>query len=197
MFDDDPDRNVGFLLHDVSRLLRKRFDRRARALGLTRAQWRVLAHLAPRQGINQSALADILEVENITMARHIDRLEETGWLERRSDPGDRRAWQLFLTEKSRPILDQMETLATKTQEEAMAGLSERDRRKIATWQSDLWRLIEGIERNLKAIRRRGEDGQMFDPSLIPEHQRQDRAAVFDRVAALASQTAAWLRGERQ
>ena len=96
MFDEDPDKNVGFLLHDVSRLLRKRFDRRARALGLTRAQWRVLAHLAPRQGINQSALADILEVENITLGRHIDRLEDTDWVERQSDPDDRRAWCLFL-----------------------------------------------------------------------------------------------------
>ena len=83
MFDQDPDRNVGFLLHDVSRLLRKRFDRRARALGLTRAQWRVLVHLAPRQGINQTALADILELDNVTLGRHVDRLEQTGWLERR------------------------------------------------------------------------------------------------------------------
>jgi DNA-binding MarR family transcriptional regulator len=127
MFDEDPDLNVGFLLHDVSRLLRKRFDRRARALGLTRAQWRVLAHLAPRQGINQSALADILEVESITLGRHIDRLEDTGWVERQSDPDDRRAWCLFLTDKSRPILEHMEVLAVETQEEAMTGLSEAER----------------------------------------------------------------------
>lgn len=129
MFNEDLDRNVGFLLHDVSRLLRKRFDRRARALGLTRAQWRVLAHLAPRQGINQSALSEILEVESITLGRHIDRLQETGWVERRRDPEDRRAWRLYLTEKSRPILDHMEVLAVQTQEEAMTELSsaERDR----------------------------------------------------------------------
>ena len=57
MFDQDPDRNVGFLLHDVSRRLRMRFDRRAQDMGLTRAQWRVLVHLAPRQGLNQAALA--------------------------------------------------------------------------------------------------------------------------------------------
>ena len=123
MFDQDPDRNVGFLLHDVSRLLRKRFDRRARALGLTRAQWRVLVHLAPRQGINQSTLADILELDNVTLGCHIDRLEETGWLERRPDPGDRRAWQLYLADKARPVLDQMEALAFKTQAEALTGIS--------------------------------------------------------------------------
>ncbi len=130
MFDDDPDGNVGFLLHDVSRLLRMRFDRRARALGLTRAQWRVLAHLAPRQGINQSSLAEILEVENITLGRHIDRLEDTDWVERRRDPDDRRAWRLFLTDKSRPVLDQMEVLATETQAEAMANLSDLERDRL-------------------------------------------------------------------
>ncbi len=130
MFNDDPDSNVGFLLHDVSRLLRVRFDRRARALGLTRAQWRVLAHLAPRQGINQSSLAEILEVENITLGRHIDRLEHTDWVERRRDPEDRRAWRLFLTDKSRPVLDQMEVLAAETQEEAMADLSAGERGRL-------------------------------------------------------------------
>ncbi len=130
MFDEDPDRNVGFLLHDVSRLLRVRFDRRARALGLTRAQWRVLAHLAPRQGINQTALAEILEVETITLGRHIDRLEDTGWVERRPDPHDRRVWRLFLTVKVRPILDRMEVLALKTQEEAMTELSEGERGRL-------------------------------------------------------------------
>ena len=130
MFDDDPDGNVGFLLHDVSRLLRVRFDRRARALGLTRAQWRVLAHLSPRQGINQSSLAEILEVENITLGSHIDRLEDTDWVERRRDPSDRRAWRLFLTDKSRPVLDRMEVLAAETQEEAMAGLSDGERGRL-------------------------------------------------------------------
>ena len=150
MFNEDPDRNVGFLLHDVSRLLRKRFDKRARALGLTRAQWRVLAHLAPRQGINQSALAEILEVENITLGRHIDRLEETAWVERRPDPDDRRAWRLFLTDKSRPILDRMEVLAAETQEEAMAGLSEHERRRLMA-------LLLSMKRNMVARDAAGSD----------------------------------------
>ena len=143
MFNEDPDRNVGFLLHDVSRLLRKRFDRRARALGLTRAQWRVLAHLAPRQGINQTALAEILEVESITLGRHIDRLEETDWVERRPDPDDRRAWRLYLTDKSRPILDQMEVLAVESQEEMMSGLSPSQR-------DHLMELLLSMKRNMVA-----------------------------------------------
>ena len=131
---EDLNRTLGFLLHDASRLMRKRFDRRARTLGLTRAQWRVLAQLRRREGINQSALADILEIENITMGRHIDRLEDAGWVERRPDPEDRRAWRLYLAEKVQPILDGMRVLSNETREEALAGLSP-DQRDI---------LIEGL-----------------------------------------------------
>ncbi len=120
---EDLNRTLGFLLHDASRLMRKRFDRRARTLGLTRAQWRVLSQLRRREGINQSALADILEIENITMGRHIDRLEDAGWVERRPDPEDRRAWRLYLAEKVQPILDEMRVLSNETREEALAGLS--------------------------------------------------------------------------
>ncbi len=127
---DDIDHSVGFLLNDVSRLLRKRFHERASDLKLTRAQWRVLVHLAPRAGINQSSLAEILEVENITLGRHIDRLEETGLVERRRDPADRRAWRLYVTDKARPLIDRMEALAVVNQEEAMTGLAEADREHL-------------------------------------------------------------------
>ena len=126
----DPEVNVGFLLHDVSRLMRASFDQRAQALGLTRAQWRVLVHLAPRQGINQSALADILELDAVTMGRHVDRLERDGWLERRADPGDRRAWRLFLTEASRPTLERMDRIAADMQAAALDGISPADRARL-------------------------------------------------------------------
>ena len=126
----DPNHYVGFLLHDVSRLMRAWFDARARELGLTRAQWRVLVHLAPRQGLNQRELAEILELDNVTLSRHIDRLERDGWLERRPDPEDRRAWLLYLSEASRPVLDEMETLATETHAAALAGISERERQQL-------------------------------------------------------------------
>ena len=82
----DPERSFGFLLHDIARLLRKRFDQRARALGLSRSQWQVLAHLSRHEGINQSGLAEILEIENITLGRLVDRMGEAGWVERRPDP---------------------------------------------------------------------------------------------------------------
>jgi len=103
----DLERSLGFLLNDVSRLMRQRFDERARDLGLTRAQWRVLRHLRQYEGINQGSLAEILELETVTLGRHIDRLEDAGWLERRRDPSDRRVWRLHLAEKSRPMIDRL------------------------------------------------------------------------------------------
>lgn len=119
-------RSLGFLLGDVSRLVRKRFDMRARELGLTRAQWRVLARLRRREGINQKELAEILEIENITLTRHIDRLEAKGWVERRRDPSDRRAWNLYLNPKVRPVLDRLRKLSGVTREEALKGIPEAE-----------------------------------------------------------------------
>jgi len=119
---DTPDRHLGFILHDVARLLRKRFDQRARVLGLSRAQWSVLAHLSRNEGIRQNALAEILEVEPITLARQIDRLEESALVERRADPTDRRARLLYLRRAAHPILDQMRHLGAETREEALCGI---------------------------------------------------------------------------
>ena len=120
----DPNANVGFLIHDVSRMMRAWVDERAQAMGLTRAQWRVLVHLAGREGLNQSGLADILELDTVTLGRHIDNLERDGWLERRPDPRDRRAWLLYLTKEARPTLDKMEGLAAETMATAMDGLDD-------------------------------------------------------------------------
>ena len=120
---DDLNRSLGFLLHDVSRLLRWHFDERARELGLTRAQWRVLAELRRRGGINQSALADVLEVKNITLGRHVHKLEQAGWVERRRHPADGRAWRLTLTDKAQGILDRMRELSAEVREQAQTGLS--------------------------------------------------------------------------
>lgn len=126
----EPEPAFGFLLHDISRLLRKRFDRRARDLGLTKSQWIVMAHLARHEGIRQSGLADILEIEPITLARHLDRLGEAGWIERRADPADRRAWQLYLTSRARPLLEELGALVDETMEEALNGLKRPDRKRL-------------------------------------------------------------------
>lgn len=126
----DPQANVGFLIHDVSRMMRAFFDARAQDLGLTRAQWRVLVHLAGREGLNQAGLADILELDVVTLGRHIDRLERDGFVERRPDPTDRRAWLLYLTDASRPTLTAMEGLATQTVDATMAGLTVEDQTRL-------------------------------------------------------------------
>ncbi|MGI9388025.1 MAG: MarR family transcriptional regulator [Methyloligellaceae bacterium] len=90
----------------------------------------MLAQLRRREGINQTTLADILEIENITLARHIDRLEEKGWVERRRDPDDRRAWKLYFKEQVQPVLDQMRELSLITRSEALNGVSEADRERL-------------------------------------------------------------------
>jgi DNA-binding MarR family transcriptional regulator len=113
---------LGLLIADVSRLMRRRFDERARVIGLTRAQWRTLVVLSRNEGSNQGQLAELLEVEPITLCRMIDRLEESGMVERRRDPGDRRAWLIFLTEAARPLLAEIAIIADAVFEDAMAGL---------------------------------------------------------------------------
>ncbi len=127
IFDEDLDRSLGFLLNDVARLMRNRFDRQARDLGLTRAQWRVMMFLRRHEGARQNELASLLEVENVTLGRHIDRLEESGWVERCSDPSDRRAWRLYLDEKSRPILDKLAIVLVETRESALSGFNVHER----------------------------------------------------------------------
>jgi DNA-binding MarR family transcriptional regulator len=124
-----PGRTLGFVLNDVARLLRKRFEQQARAgaLGLTRAQASVLAYLARQEGLNQAALAQILDVEPITLARLLDRLQAAELIERRPDPKDRRAHLLYLTEAAYPLLDRIFALAAEVREGAMGGIGEADR----------------------------------------------------------------------
>jgi DNA-binding MarR family transcriptional regulator len=121
---------LGFILHDVARFLRKRFEQRARGLGLTRAQWQVLAHLAQNEGIHQGGLADILEVEPITLGRIVDKLEASGLVERRPHASDRRIWLLHLRPAAHPVLATMREIGDATRAEALAGVSEGDRERL-------------------------------------------------------------------
>lgn len=127
---ENPDRNLGFLLHEVARLMRKRFEQNARSLGLTRSQCQVLAHLARNEGIQQSALAEILEVEPITLTRILDRLEEAGLVERRAHPTDRRIRRLSLTKAAHPLLDEIFAIGALTRGEAMEGIAEEERDRL-------------------------------------------------------------------
>lgn len=123
----NPGQSVGFLLGDVSRMLRRNFNLRAQEHGLSLAQWQALAYLARQEGVNQVTLADRLEIQPITLARLIDRLQEAGLVARRPDPDDRRAFRLYLTEAARPLVDRMWGYAAETRAEAMEGLTEPDR----------------------------------------------------------------------
>ncbi len=115
--------SIGILLIDVSRMLRKCFEKNCRGTGMTRAQWQVLAMLNRNEGITQGALAELLEVEPITIGRMVDRLEKAGMLERRPHPSDRRAWCLHLLPAAQPVLEALKDLAATTRAELMAGLS--------------------------------------------------------------------------
>ena len=118
--------SFAFLLGDASRLLRRRFDARARTLGVSRAQWQVLFALSRNEGINQTGLADWLEVETITLCRMVDRLADAGLVERRPDPSDRRAWRLHLTDAAHPLLDKLKTLGDAVVADAVVDISAED-----------------------------------------------------------------------
>lgn len=97
-------------LVESSRLLRNHIDNRAKGRGTTRAQWIVLFRLRQQEGLSQVDLAEVLELQPISLVRLLDRLVEHGLLERRPDPRDRRANRLFLTEGGRQLVDDLDSL---------------------------------------------------------------------------------------
>lgn len=126
----DFERAFGFVLHEAARLLSKRFDQKARAIGLTRAQCSVLFRLSMQEGVNQARLAELMEMEPISLARLVDRMEQAGWVERRPDPADRRARRLYMTAKAKPVYERMIAVGLETRGEALAGISQSDRDRI-------------------------------------------------------------------
>jgi MarR family transcriptional regulator, transcriptional regulator for hemolysin len=118
---------LGFVLHEVARLLKRRFEQKAKGLGLTRSQWQTLAYLNIHEGIHQAKLADILEIESITLVRILDKLEARELIERRQHPSDRRIWQLYLRDAARPLIKEMQKIGDATRAEALAGVSDQDR----------------------------------------------------------------------
>jgi DNA-binding MarR family transcriptional regulator len=115
--------SLAWEIGETSHALRRAFDRRAAEVGVTRAQWRVLAHLGRIAGQKQVELAERMDIEPITLCRIVDRLDEAGLVERRRDPTDRRAWQLFNTAKAEPLLERLHALAEQMGAEAFAGLA--------------------------------------------------------------------------
>ncbi len=122
--------SIGFLFSDIARLSRQAFNARAASLGLSLAQWRVLAVLARQDGINQVRLADILEIQPMTLVRQIDRLETMDLVARRPDPGDRRAVRLELTAAAAPLIAQMRRIADELWDAALAGFAPDEREAL-------------------------------------------------------------------
>jgi MarR family transcriptional regulator for hemolysin len=115
-------RELAFSINDVARLLRTYADHEARRFGMTRAKWAVLARLDRFEGLKQTELAEMLDLQPITLTRLLDGLADNGLIERRPDPDDRRAKRLFLTPAARPLLEQLSAVGDDLMATALAGL---------------------------------------------------------------------------
>lgn len=123
---------LGTLLNDASRAVRRRFEHRTAEHGLSVPQWRLLRHILREGPCNQTILADLLDVEPISVSRLIDRMEQSGWVRREPHPEDRRARIIVPTDKAREIAPQARATAEAVYAEALSGLSNDQRRALQT-----------------------------------------------------------------
>ena len=117
-------REFAFTIMDVARLLKTYADQRARQFGISRAQWAVLIRIDRSEGLKQSELADMLDLQPITLTRLLDRLADNGLIERRADPNDRRANRLYLKPAAKPLLDRLADLGSDMMETVLDGLAQ-------------------------------------------------------------------------
>ena len=118
-------REIAFTIMDVARLLKTYADQRARQFGISRAQWAVLIRIERTEGLKQSELAELLDLQPISLTRLLDRLADNGLIERRSDPNDRRANRLYLKPAAKPLLDRLSELGADMMETVLDGLDDR------------------------------------------------------------------------
>ncbi len=137
-------RQLGFLLKDVSRRYTRRFEERAQRLGLTLPQCRVLIHLESDPGVSQKRLAELAELDPMTLVRILDRMEADGWVQRRFDPADRRAHTLWLTPAAATVREKIWRLIGATRAEMLQGLSAEERTALVG-------LLERVHANLHAL----------------------------------------------
>ena len=138
-----------FEIAETAHALRKAFDRRAVGMGVTRAQWKVLFRLERQPGLRQIELADMLDVEPITLSRIVDRLEDAGLVERAADPADRRAWRLHVTAQAQPLIKQLRAVADEMIAEAFGGI---DPEEIEITRTVLRRVRENASRAMPISR---------------------------------------------
>jgi MarR family transcriptional regulator for hemolysin len=159
-------RNFGYLLKDLGRLYTRRFEERAEALQLTLPQCKTLGYLSRNEGVSQVRLAELAEIDPMSMVRILDYMEAEGWVERRADPHDRRARCLFIKDKARAILDEIWALADETRREFLADLSAEES----------LRLIDMLERIHATARAVGAPQTAASPAVAKSAKRAKRAA---------------------
>ena len=155
------DLRLGYLIHDVSRMRRRAFDQLMKPLGLTRAQWWVIAFLARQDGMMQTQLASVLDTDKASLGSLIDRLEAGEWVERRPDPVDRRAKRIYLTRRSSRALEQMHRAERRFNEEILGGLSLRQRDELIKLLSEIKRALDQIGPAAPAA-----DGESDEPASL-------------------------------
>ena len=131
--EEDYENNIGFLIHDVARLMRNLFDKRMSGLGLTRSQWWILNYLYFNEGINQSDFANLLDIEKGPLSRILERMEIKGWIERRNDKIDKRIKKIYLSKKIKPLIIQMRDKALLTRKEALSDLENTEIQKLRNY----------------------------------------------------------------
>ncbi|PFG61751.1 DNA-binding MarR family transcriptional regulator [Thioclava sp. ES.031] len=136
-----PDQSLGFLLHDATRLIRRRFEARANEFGLTTAQWRLLVYLKKEGALPQARLAELLEIEPISVSRLVDRMEEADWVCRKPDPNDRRVKLVHPSPKARNAFEDARDIAEEIYAKGLAGLSDDD---VATALNTLRQIIRNL-----------------------------------------------------
>ncbi len=152
-------RNFGFVLKDLSRRYVLRFEQRAREISLTLPQCKALVRLERNEGVSQARLAELADVEPMTMVRILDRMEADGLLERRADPVDRRARCLYLTRKARPLLDEIWHLSDLTRAEVFTGIAQRDREVFID-------VLERIHANVCALKDQPVDAAELEHAAV-------------------------------
>jgi len=126
----NPARHLGFLISSISRLYIRLFERYSLDLGLSLSQCKALSFLSRNEGASQARLAEASETDPMKMVRIVDRMESDGWIERRNDPGDRRAYRLFLRDAAKPALDRIRSISERTQKEILAEFSAAEREQL-------------------------------------------------------------------
>jgi MarR family transcriptional regulator for hemolysin len=139
-----PGRELAFAIKDVGRMLQTYADQEVRRLGMTHSQWAVLSRIERHEGLKQSEIAEMLDLQPITLTRLLDRLCDNALIERRPDPQDRRAWRLYLTPAAKPLMAQLDALGRELSQKILDGISPA---KIETMLSDLGAIRDNL-RNL-------------------------------------------------